>query len=329
MKQALNRPLVPCDRHRPRTVLARALLPLLALIAASLPAYALAEPQRTQFEPVVAPSLIEAGFDGLFIEYRLLADWMDDDGTRQFAAEITMLNRTGRTVDTWELGFIFPGGLTAAWNADIEVHGESWRIVPHDWNSRLAAGRSRSFGFSGTTPTTVAAPAAYTFTGSEATSAPQHFPALRCQLDVSFTIITSWHENPELTGFVARVHLENTGDEPVDWSLGLELAAEVTKVANAAFTTGDDALYVFSPLYGHQNTLLNPGETISFAVAGHHEDVLQEPRAVPCPPELAEDEDMDPAMIAYYRKYATLPAADRDAVRDGRLVWLARIIHES
>jgi endo-1,4-beta-xylanase len=86
-------------------------------------------------------------------EYRVTNQWPNG-----FQAEVTVT--AGRDLDGWTVTWDFGGGerVGHAWNASVSSSGSAVTAVNAVHNARVAAGRSTSFGLTGTHDGTVSAP---------------------------------------------------------------------------------------------------------------------------------------------------------------------------
>jgi len=69
-----------------------------------------------------------------------------DDG---YVGQYTITNTTGAALSTWTLAFTLPAGsaVTSLWNGAETAAGQTYTIKAEDWDAKVAAGGSVSFGF--------------------------------------------------------------------------------------------------------------------------------------------------------------------------------------
>ncbi|MEV1019435.1 cellulose binding domain-containing protein [Streptomyces sp. NPDC050264] len=98
------------------------------------------------------------------VTYKVTNEWPGG-----FQADVTVTN-TGTTAwDAWSLSWTFPDGqrLTQAWNAEASQSGASVTARNVAWNSKVAAGGSVAFGFTGSRSSANGAPSAFSAGGKE------------------------------------------------------------------------------------------------------------------------------------------------------------------
>ncbi|MEJ3747948.1 cellulose binding domain-containing protein [Actinomycetes bacterium KLBMP 9797] len=95
------------------------------------------------------------------VDYRVSSQWQTG-----FVAEVRITAEAA--VDGWTVRFTFPGDqrITNAWNATVSQDGARVTATSLDWNRRVAAGGSVSFGFQATHGGTNASPPTATCTPS-------------------------------------------------------------------------------------------------------------------------------------------------------------------
>lgn len=254
---------------------------------------------------------------GITVSFTETADWDAGGGSRGFTAQITVTNDTGELIDPWELEFEFLGTITSMWNASFTADGSRFLVTPEAWNAALSDGGGRGIGFVGTYTGVLQEPTAYVLSGiavGEQGPAQPATPA--CTLMVTMQVTAEWTDGGGVHGLVAEVYLENTGAQPVLWSVGMELNATVTDVWNATYELTEDHGHVFSP--APWNTRVEPGQTRSFGFIAQYVGSLAEPVLTPCP---SQGVDEDPVLAAYSAAYAQLTPEEIEDVRAGRLVW--------
>jgi hypothetical protein len=69
-----------------------------------------------------------------------------DDG---YVGQYTITNTTGAALSTWKVSFTLPAGSTVAtlWNGAESASGQTYTVVPEEWDATVAVGASVSFGF--------------------------------------------------------------------------------------------------------------------------------------------------------------------------------------
>ncbi|QNP61983.1 GH12 family glycosyl hydrolase domain-containing protein [Streptomyces genisteinicus] len=85
-----------------------------------------------------------------------------------FTAEVTVRNSGTAPVDGWNLGFTLPSGqsVTSAWNAALTPSAGAVTARNVNFNRRIQAGATQSFGFQGAYTGAFAEPSAFTLNGT-------------------------------------------------------------------------------------------------------------------------------------------------------------------
>jgi len=104
--------------------------------------------------PTTAPTTPPAG--ACTATYRVVSQW-----TGGFQGEVTVANGSAATSAGWTATFSFANGQTVsqAWNATVTQSGATVTARNADWNGRLAAGGTATFGFLASSNATNTAPA--------------------------------------------------------------------------------------------------------------------------------------------------------------------------
>jgi cellulase/cellobiase CelA1 len=93
---------------------------------------------------------------GCTATYRVVSQW-----TGGFQGEVTVSNGSASVSSGWTATFAFANGqvVSQAWNATVAQSGVTVTARNADWNGRLAAGGTATFGFLATSTSTNAVPA--------------------------------------------------------------------------------------------------------------------------------------------------------------------------
>ena len=104
--------------------------------------------------PTTAPTTAPPGV--CTATYRIAAQW-----TGGFQGEVTVANGSASASTGWTATFRFADGQTVsqAWNATVTQSGATVTVRNADWNGRLAAGGTATFGFLASSGTTNTPPA--------------------------------------------------------------------------------------------------------------------------------------------------------------------------
>ncbi len=88
-----------------------------------------------------------------------------------FTANVTINNTGTSTINSWKLGFTFPGDqkITSAWNGVESQSGEAVTITNEPYNGTIAAGSSTTLGFQGTWTNSDASPTSFSVNGTTCT----------------------------------------------------------------------------------------------------------------------------------------------------------------
>ncbi len=226
-----------------------------------------------------------ASSDGITITFEKTVEWDEGNGDRGFAAKITILNETGNTLNDWGLNFDFLAEITSMWNASYTQAENTFVILPANWNSSIDDGTSRDFGFNGVYSGVFQEPSVYLFS-STTLSIPVGDQTLPkpiipvCTLNTVFNVTSHWSTGSDTYGFVANMHLTNIGEEPVNWELDFDLAADIDGMWEASFER-DGNHYVVTPV--SHNVRIEPNQTILFGFSGSYAGSLQpEPQNTVC-----------------------------------------------
>lgn len=81
------------------------------------------------------------------VEYKVVSQWADG-----FVADVKVKNISGNAIDGWNLKWAFPGNqeIVNSWNTSLGQSGKNITASDADYNARINAGASRSFGFQAT-----------------------------------------------------------------------------------------------------------------------------------------------------------------------------------
>ena len=104
----------------------------------------------------------EAATTGCEVDYQVTAAWPGG-----FNANVDITNLGDTAVDPWKLEWDFPGAqqVANAWNATATQSGRHVTAAGVEYNKRIAAGSTASFGFSGTFTGTNAVPETFKLNG--------------------------------------------------------------------------------------------------------------------------------------------------------------------
>ncbi len=239
------------------------------------------DPERVVYELPTVNAQGTASGNGITITFEKTADWDEGNGDRGFTANITILNETGSTLDDWDLEFEFLAEITNMWNASYTQENNNFTILPANWNSSIANGSSRNFGFNGVYNGVFQEPSVYilsTILVGDQTSPTPITPA--CILDTTFNVTSHWSTSSDTYGFVANVQMTNTGSDAVNWELDFDLAADISNMWNASFQNEDNH-YVVTP--DSWNVRIEPNETRSFGFQASYTGSSQpEPQNIVC-----------------------------------------------
>ncbi|ONK16241.1 endo-1,4-beta-xylanase [Streptomyces sp. MP131-18] len=100
---------------------------------------------------------------GCVVEYRVVREWPGG-----FEGRATVTNTSAEPVDGWSLAWTFAQGqrLNQWWNGTASQSGGAVTVASAEWNGRLAAGGSATFGFLGTWAGANPSPVSFTLNGS-------------------------------------------------------------------------------------------------------------------------------------------------------------------
>lgn len=305
-----------------RVIPATALLAVLILIGCGgppppTPTRVPEAPRTVRYELPALATMGTVSGNGITITFTKTADWDAGNGSREFTAEITVLNETGGSITPWTLEFNFLTSISEAWNASYAADGQHYVVTPAAWNEALPDGTGRSFGFKGTYTGVFQEPTSYVLSGiAVGPQGPAQPVVTACTLDVDLTVTASWTNGNGTHGLVATVYMTNEGPHPITWSVGLQADLTVIDVWNATFREDDELGLVFTP--ASWNTRLEPGEKRSFGFTALHETELGELHPTACPTTAPAT---DPAIAGYQEALAALSDEERRAVQAGNLVW--------
>lgn len=100
------------------------------------------------------------------VHYAVGSVWSDG-----FTADVTILNRTGAALKSWNVGWSFPGNqrVTNLWNGVPSQTAQAVTVANAAWNGSVANGGMVAFGFQGSFSGTNPAPSAITLNGNVCT----------------------------------------------------------------------------------------------------------------------------------------------------------------
>lgn len=253
-----------------------------------------------------------ASGNGITVTFEKTADWDAGSGNRGFTGNVTILNQTGSAITRWDLKFDFLATISQMWNASYTQAGNTFTIIPADWNARLENGQSRNFGFNGVYSGAFQEPTSYVLSGIPVgEQTPPVPPAPVCNLDTTFTVTADWQNGDGSKGFVAEMYLTNVGSDPVNWQLGFDFAAQITNMWNASYTQEGNR-YTITP--SSWNVRIEPGQTRSFGFQGAYSGTLGEPQNVVCNGGSTDEDELTPGQQRFVDALVTLSAADIEAI---------------
>ena len=100
------------------------------------------------------------------MHYAVSSAWSDG-----FNADVTIVNRTGAALKSWNVGWTFAGNqrVTNLWNGVATQTAQAVKVANAAWNGSVANGGTVAFGFQGSFSGANPAPTAITLNGNVCT----------------------------------------------------------------------------------------------------------------------------------------------------------------
>ena len=182
------------------------------------------------------------------VDFAVASDW----GTG-FSGTMSIVNNSSSSLNGWTLEFDAPFEISSIWNAQIvSRQGNHYIIRNLSWNGSIAAGRSVSFGFSGTPGNVTTEPSSYILNGMP-------IQATLPTLSINDVTITEGNSGTLLANF--EVKLSQASNETVTVQYG---TANNTARASSDYTATSGTL------------TFNPGQTTKTISVPINGDFLDE-----------------------------------------------------
>lgn len=112
--------------------------------------------------PVPTPTPTPPSGASCYVRYFVRDQWPSG-----FVADVTIENRTGAAINSWQLMWEFPGNqqITNLWNGALNQTGQTVRVNNAGWNGYIANGGTAAFGFQATYSGSNTAPANFALNG--------------------------------------------------------------------------------------------------------------------------------------------------------------------
>lgn len=189
------------------------------------------------------------------------------------------IENTGDTViENWSLGMDYSGEISNIWNAVVSTHAENHYVIKNaGWNQDIAAGKSVEFGISGQ-ENFPGFPERYELSGKLSDVEKEAY-------SVSYNLSSDWG-----SGFSAALSITNNSDTTIeDWVLEFDFDREITQIWNADIESHEENHYVVKN--AGYNSVIKPGETVSFGFNGCEGKADDEPYAFSVHEYTAGEED--------------------------------------
>lgn len=202
------------------------------------------------------------------VNYSVTKQWSNG-----FTAEVIITNQ-GSAWNGWKVTWDMPSGQTLSgsmWNANSTQVGSMVTATGLSWNSSVAKNGKVQFGFNGVHTGTNHIPTNVSVNGvlCEGNAEPPPPPVVAC--DVTYTLVSEWD-----TGYTADIHIKNTGDAVVDWTVAWDMpdGQQVKDGWNGAFKQTDAHVDV---THGGWNREVAKDGSLQFGFNGTHQGLNRIP----------------------------------------------------
>ncbi|MCR5391609.1 MAG: cellulose binding domain-containing protein [Lachnospiraceae bacterium] len=188
--------------------------------------------------------------EGYIATFKLSSVW--DTG---YNAEVTIKNESDSDIRNWYLAWNYEDDITNIWNASIYEHEDDRYIIKNaGWNKTIRAGRSISFGLSGSQefqgfPTNVDVISSYSETDAD-------------DFSVEYSVDPDWN-----SGFKGLITITNKTDKTIeDWVIEFDYAREIASIWDGRIESHDGTHYIVRN--AEYNSDIVAGQSVSFGFIG-------------------------------------------------------------